>query len=143
MVKYFIQNFIQIVKGKTSSTKIQFIRYVFVGGTAFLFDFFILFILTEELKYHYLVSAAISFIIATVINYLLSIFWVFNSRNVNNKNIEFIVFAVIGVFGLLFNELIMWFFSGVLGIYYIQSKLIAVGVIFFWNFFLRKYVLFN
>lgn len=130
-------------KDKTSNTFIQLFRYGFVGGIAFLVDFVFLYCLTEFVGLPYLVSAAISFILGLVTNYLLSTVWVFNQRVVTNRSKEFIVFSVIGIIGLGFNELIMWFGSSVLPLYYLLSKIISTVFVFFWNFFARKYILFN
>lgn len=132
-----------LFKDKTSNTFIQLFRYGFVGGIAFLVDFVFLYCLTEFVGLPYLVSAAISFILGLVTNYLLSTVWVFNQRVVTNRSKEFIVFSVIGIIGLGFNELIMWFGSSVLPLYYLLSKIISTVIVFFWNFFARKYILFN
>ena len=132
-----------LFKDKTSNTFIQLFRYGFVGGIAFLVDFVFLYCLTEFVGLPYLVSAAISFILGLVTNYLLSTVWVFNQRVVKNRSKEFIVFSVIGIIGLGFNELIMWFGSSVLPLYYLLSKIISTVIVFFWNFFARKYILFN
>lgn len=132
-----------LFKDKTSNTFIQLFRYGFVGGIAFLVDFVFLYCLTEFVGLPYLVSAAISFILGLVTNYLLSTVWVFNQRVVANRSKEFIVFSVIGIIGLGFNELIMWFGSSVLPLYYLLSKIISTVIVFFWNFFARKYILFN
>lgn len=132
-----------LFKDKTSNTFIQLFRYGFVGGIAFLVDFVFLYCLTEFVGLPYLVSAAISFILGLVTNYLLSTVWVFNQRVVTNRSKEFIVFSVIGIIGLGFNELIMWFGSSVLPLYYLLSKIISTVFVFFWNFFARKYILFN
>ena len=46
---------------KTDNIFLQFFRFIFVGGTAFLIDFFIYFALVEFLNVNYLISAAILF----------------------------------------------------------------------------------
>jgi len=132
-----------LLKHPTSSTRIQFFRYVFVGGAAFIVDFLSLFILTDYFGIYYIISAALAFIIGLVTNYLLSITWVFNQRNINNKTIEFSLFAVIGIIGLVLNELFIWFFTSELGFYYMISKIITAIIILFWNFFARKITLFQ
>ena len=61
----------------TDNLWIQFFRYIFVGGTAFIIDFSIYSILVL-IGLHYLISAVIAFIISVLANYLLSTKWVFN-----------------------------------------------------------------
>ncbi len=128
---------------KTNNTLIQLFRYTFVGGIAFVVDFVSLYLLTEFAGFHYLYSAAIAFILGLIINYILSILWVFNGRTVNKKIIEIIIFAVIGIIGLGLNELMIWFFTEQLTIYYLYSKMISTVIVYFWNFLARKYILYN
>ncbi|MEA2095916.1 MAG: GtrA family protein [Candidatus Cloacimonadota bacterium] len=128
---------------KTDNTLIQLFRYTFVGGIAFIVDFTSLYLLTEFARVHYLYSAAIAFILGLIINYILSIIWVFKSRAVNKKLIEIIIFAVIGVIGLGLNEVMIWFFTDRLSIYYLYSKLISTAIVYFWNFLARKYILYR
>lgn len=130
-------------KGDANSTFIQFFRYTFVGGIAFLVDFGTLALLTEVFKLHYLVSAGIAFILGLTVNYLLSISWVFNNRTMDNRLLEFILFSIIGLIGLGFNELFMWILTDILAIYYLLSKIITTIIVYFWNFFARKFILFN
>lgn len=134
---------IELLKHPTNSTRIQFLRYVFVGGAAFIVDFFSLFLLTDYFGIYYIISAALAFILGLVTNYLLSIKWVFNQRNIDNKTIEFSLFAFIGIIGLGLNEIFIWFFTSKLSIYYMISKIITAIIILFWNFFARKLTLFQ
>jgi putative flippase GtrA len=134
---------IELLKNPTNSTRIQFLRYVFVGGAAFIVDFFSLFLLTDYFGIYYIISAALAFSLGLVTNYLLSIKWVFNQRNIDNKTIEFSLFAFIGIIGLGLNEIFISFFTSKLGIYYMISKIITAIIILFWNFFARKLTLFQ
>lgn len=128
---------------RTDKTGVQFFRYIFVGGVAFLVDFASLYILTDYFGIFYLTSAAIAFILGLITNYMLSINWVFNRRTLSNKTMEFTVFALIGIIGLGLNELFIWVFTAELNFYYLMSKILAAIIILFWNFFARKITLFS
>ncbi len=128
---------------KTDNTIIQLFRYTFVGGIAFIVDFSTLYLLTEFVGLHYLHSAAIAFILGLIINYILSILWVFKSRVINKKLFEFIIFAIIGIVGLGLNELIIWFSTEKINLYYLHSKLMSTAIVYFWNFLARKYILYK
>ena len=56
---------------------------------------------------------------------------------------EFLVFAVIGVIGLALNEAIMYVGTDLMSLHYMVSKLISTGIVFFWNFFARKVLVFS
>lgn len=133
----------QLFASKTDNTLIQLFRYFFVGGFAFVVDYGSLFILTEYCEVNYLTSAAIAFLLGLLINYLISILWVFDKRIVNNRWVEFLIFAVIGGIGLVLNEIIMYFGREILGLHYMFSKLCSTGIVFFWNFFARKIILYK
>jgi putative flippase GtrA len=132
-----------VFRGKTDNTFLQLIRYTFVGGFAFLIDFGTLFMLTEYLDFHYLLSAGIAFTLGLVTNYLISIRWVFATRNFSNKKLEFIMFMVIGLVGLGLNELFIWIFTDLFAIYYLLSKILTTMLVYLWNFFARKMILFS
>jgi len=132
-----------LLKRQTDKTSIQFFRYIFVGGLAFIIDIGFLYILTNFFGYYYLISAAISFTLGLIANYLLSTHWVFNKHNLNNLTLEFSIFTVIGIIGLGLNELFIWVFTAELNIYYLTSKIFAAALILIWNFLARKYTLYN
>jgi putative flippase GtrA len=133
----------QLFVAETDHTPTQMLRYLVVAGAAFAVDFTTLFVLTDVFGVHYLISAVLGFCLGMVVNYILSIRWVFNQRTITSKRLEFLAFGVIGIVGLALLAAIMWFLTGILGIYYLLSKIIATGVVFFWNFLARKFLLFN
>lgn len=135
--------FYTLFREKTDNTFLQLIRYTIVGGFAFLIDFGTLYILTEFVNLHYLLSAGIAFILGLLTNYFLSIRWVFDTRIVRDKKLEFIIFAVIGLIGLGLNELFLWIFTDLLDIYYLGSKVLTAILVYLWNFFARKRILFR
>ena len=144
LIKKDLHSNIQYVfKEKTNNTFLQLFRYTFVGGFAFLVDFGTLFTLTEFLKIHYLVSAGIAFIFGLIVNYFLSVKWVFNNRVMDNRLLEFLLFTLIGFVGLLLNELFLWILTDIFLVYYLLSKIVTTAIVYFWNFFLRKLLLFN
>ena len=128
---------------KTDNTWLQLFRYGFVGGIAFVVDYGTLFLLTNYAGIPYLWSAAIAFVLGLVTNYLLSISWVFRRNEAMKCWQEFLLFAIIGVVGLVFNEIIMYLGTDILQLHYMVSKLISTVIVFFWNFLARKYLLFN
>lgn len=133
----------RLFRNKTNNTFVQLLRYTFVGGVAFIFDFSALFVLTEYCNVYYLVSAALAFLLGLAINYVLSITWVFEKRSIKSRYAEFLIFAVIGMVGLALNHFFMWFFTEILETQYLFSKLISTIFVYFWNFTGRKFTLFR
>lgn len=127
-----------LFKDDTDNIFLQFFRYLFVGGFAFLVDFFLLYFFSEFCGIYYLVSAVLSFIISLIVNYVLSTVWVFNKNQIDNRVAEFGVFALIGVVGLAFTEIFLYLFTDVFGLYYMFSKIITTAIVMFWNFIARR-----
>ena len=122
---------------------VQLLRYAVVGGVAFVVDYGSLWLLTEVVGLHHLVSAAIAFILGLICNYVISTAWVFGESKVSNRWVEFVIFSIIGVIGLGLNELIIYLCTDVCGLHYMLSKIMSTVIIFFWNFFARRFILFK
>jgi putative flippase GtrA len=140
---------------KNDNAVVQFFRYGIVGGIAFAADFGVLFVLTSSLFFqtHYLLAAGISFIAGLLVNYHMSIRWVFSERSSAKNSTEFLVFSVIGLAGLALNAAFIWFFTDVffssmivvgnMQAKILASKIISTVFVFLWNFFARKILLFS
>ena len=135
--------FHKLFYGSTDKLLIQFVRYFFVGGLAFVVDFGLLYILTEYAGLHYLLSATLSFIAGLLVNYIISCLWVFNGSKFKNRLVEFLFFATIGVVGLALNDALIWLFTDCIGTHYMFSKIVAAAMVYLWNFFARKYLVFR
>ena len=121
----------------------KIIRYFFVGGTAATVDLLLFGLLTLVFGVHWFYAAAISYVPATAVNYLLSIRFVFGSQVRFARQSEVtLVFAVSAV-GLALNELLLWIAIDGLGIPLLVSKVLASGGVFLWNYGLRAYYIFN
>lgn len=133
----------KIFFNQSNNTLLQLFRYTFVGGLAFMIDFGLLFALTEYAGFHYLFSATISFVAGLIVNYLLSKVWVFTRSTIAKRELEFLIFAVIGIIGLLINNLFLWLLTNVIGLWYMLSKVLVTIITYLWNFFVRKLILFR
>ncbi|WP_196599792.1 GtrA family protein [Pectinatus frisingensis] len=128
---------------KKSSVIHELIYYILAGGISFLLDFFLLYILTAFFNFYYWISAVFAFTAGLILNYMLSAHFIFTDHVLNNRPAEFSVFALIGIVGLGFNELFIWFFTAVGNNYYLLSKIYTAIIVFFWNFGSRKLLLFR
>ncbi len=117
----------------------QIIKFGLVGVIATIIDFLILTILTEFLGIYYLLSAAISFIVATIFNYIASMKYVFDSRyEKGQKHQELFIFVILSLIGLGLNQVFMWFFVEITVLHYIIAKVLATILVMAWNFISRK-----
>lgn len=132
-----------VFRRPTDNIVIQFARNPMAGIAAFAVDYLLLFIFTE-LGLQYLVSAAIAFITGTTVNYFLCKRIVFNAYIPRYESMpEYAVFIIIGVIGLGLTELLMFLLTEGTGFHYLSSKIAAGILVSLWNFFARRFLLFN
>jgi len=130
-------------QGKTDNVWAQLVRYTIAGGFACVLDFVALYVLTEFLYIHYLVSAGVAFGLGSITNYCTSILWVFSRRAVQHRGIELAAFILLGLIGLGLNELVMYVGTERLGLFFMYSKIAATGCTYVFNFVSRKTLLFS
>lgn len=118
----------------------QIIKFGLVGFLCFFIDYGIMVFLTEVVNVNYLISSGISFSVSVIVNYVLSLAFVFDTKK-GNKIKEFVIFVVLSIIGLGINQVLMWFCVDVLGIFYMISKIGATAVVMVYNFITRKLIL--
>ena len=116
----------------------QIIKFGFVGFLCFFIDYGIMVLLTECFGMDPLLSSGVSFTVSVVVNYILSITFVFETDRKKSRFGEFVIFVFLSVIGLGINELCMWVAIRMLGIHYMISKVGATGVGMVYNFISRK-----
>ena len=119
----------------------QFLKFGVVGVVAFAIDYGILMLLSQGLGMDPTLSAAISFTLSLIFNYLASMRYVFTHRADISRRREFVVFGILSAIGLIINELCMWGGTTLLGKGALEvtlTKLFATAVVMVWNFFSRK-----
>jgi len=126
----------------SKKASVQFVRSLVVSVIALIADFGMLVLLKESLGVHYLIAAVLGFCCGILVNYTLSVKWVFAHRKLANRHAEATIFFVICAFGLLFNTLIMAGMVQLASIDYRFAKGVSTVVVFFWNFIARKKILY-
>lgn len=119
----------------------QIIRFGMVGFLCFFIDYGLMLGLTELAGINYLISSAISFTVSVIVNYLLSMKFVFEVRKRDNRAKEFILFVFLSIIGLGINQLVMWVCVEKIGIIYQISKIGATAIVMVYNFISRKLIM--
>ena len=117
-------------------------RFGLVGIAGLLVDFTVTWTMKEVLYVNAYLANASGFILAASGNFYLNKKWTFND---NNKQFfkQYFTFFLIAVFGLLLNSALLYLFYGYWGISFYEGKLIAVVIVFFWNFFANSFFTFK
>ena len=119
----------------------QIMKFGVVGFICFGIDYGLMILLTEAAGISYLVSSGLSFSISVIVNYTLSLKFVFETNQENNKIVEFLVFIILSVIGLGINQVLMWVCVDKIHVHYMISKIGVTGVVMVYNFVTRKLIL--
>jgi len=121
----------------------KILKYGAVGGAAAALDFIIFAIFAKYLSYNYLLIGAIGFIVATTLNYFLSIRFVFESGARFSFQKEISLVFLISLGGLVINQIVLLGGIGWLGWEMLFVKVCATVAVFFWNFGARSEFIFK
>lgn len=130
---------------------VQIIKFTAVGGISFFVDFAVYTVMCNLLGIHYQIAGICGFVVSVVVNYILSMRYVFISKENVSKKKEFIVFVVLSLIGAFINSCILYVcvdmvyaFSAELQMLMnekwmnVFAKIIATFVVMVYNFISRK-----
>ena len=131
-----------LVHYQVQHVQMKIVKYFAVGGMAAIVDIGCFFLFTSILNFGWFQSALGSFILATAVNYFLSIKYVFQSGVRFQKYHEVILIFLVSGTGLIINQLILWLLIENMSVNMLVSKITATTLLFFWNYGLRKTLVF-
>lgn len=117
-------------------------KYFVVGGTAAVFDLGIYTIFAVWLPFNYLMIGGIGFLVGTAVNYVLCVRLIYQSGQRFSTRGEIIGVYVVGVVGLSMHQLILYLAHESFALSLMVSKILAMGLVFFWNFGMRNFYVF-
>ena len=118
-------------------------RYFAASALALGIDFGVYAGLIRLADVPYLIAAPIGFALGLATIYALSVRWVFAHRRFADGRIEFALFALIGIVGMVLNQFVLYAAVEWLSISYELAKLVSAGTVFCFNFASRKLLLFT
>lgn len=127
---------------KTYSTIGQAFRFCIIGGFTAGLDIAFLYALVRFWGIHYFVASGLSFTVAVLLNYYLSILWVFASGK-SSLRTEMILFWTVSAGGLGLNQVVMRILVGGAGIDYMLAKWASLVIVTVWNFVGKKKIVFD
>ncbi|MCL2036960.1 MAG: GtrA family protein [Oscillospiraceae bacterium] len=135
---------------------IQFVKYGITAGIATLFDWASYYIFYEKMGINELVSVVLSFVVWFVVNYILSVLFVFKkSKHKKGKEVALVLITSITALGV--NILCVWLFAMMFGaipliaenslviehnLIPLFAKIVSSGICMVYNFILRKVFIF-
>lgn len=133
----------------TGENIVQFLSYFCVGGIAAIVEWVMFFFFSTLLRVEYLYATVCAFVFSTFANWLLGRTMTFkHNKKYKGKEIKelFLVFFVSAI-GLGLNLVLMYVFVSIMGLNTdfrkLCCKIVSTGIVFFWNFFIRKLVIYK
>lgn len=129
----------------------QIMKFGIVGVLCFFIDFIVFKVSSSFLGIHYTIASALGFTISVIVNYILSMKFVFESKEDMSRQKEFVIFVILSLIGMGLNTVIIylcvdgvymhvallqkWFSQG-----FAESlgKIGATGIVMVYNFITRK-----
>lgn len=116
----------------------QFAKFAVVGFASLAVDYALLLVLVEWMHIDLLFSTTISFIASVIVNYALSMRFVFEHKEDMSRKREFTIFAILSAIGLGLNDLYMFVGVVVFNIGYQFMKLVSTFLVTWYNYFSRR-----
>lgn len=121
----------------------RLLKFGIVGVSGMVIDFGLTYLCKEKLKWNRYIANSIGFSTAVVNNFLINRYWTFSDSTVHNTPRQFTSFALIALAGLGLNNLIVFLFHKKAGLNFYVAKLIAIAIVFIWNYFANIYFTFK
>ena len=131
----------------------EVMKFLISGGICWVVQTVFLALLRDGLGLDTLVALAIAFLLATIANYLLAVFWIWPAAKGSDNTVK-LGFLITSLIGLLLNELLMWIFRLVFGEnqvlftafgyairQYLINMCIVTLLVMIWNFFTKRAIL--
>ncbi len=114
----------------------RLLKYCVVGGSGAVIGLGILYLFTDIVGLHYLASNAIAFTCSVSNNYLWNSLWTFKDKKASP--IGYLRYVGTSLIGLGVNTLVLWFYTSIVGVWYMLSAAIAIVCAFLVNYTLSK-----
>ena len=113
-----------------------FVKFCTAGFIGVLINFSSTYFLKEVLRLNKYFSNSSGLFIALIINYFLNRIWSFEAIE-KPIFIQFSKFILVITFSILFNHVIVYLCAQRLKLNFYLSKIIAIFIVLFWNFFMH------
>jgi putative flippase GtrA len=116
----------------------KIVKYFCVGGIAAVVDIGLFYLGAGVIGWNYLIVGTVSFTLATLVNYAVSVRVVFQSGARFSRHHELVLVFLVSCAGLAINQAILYACISRLSIGILPAKLVATAGVFLWNYHLRS-----
>lgn len=117
------------------------VRYLIVGGTSFLVDAGLLFILHDIANLSIVIAGSIAFWIGVIYNFTLTRLWTFSVRDKQQLHKHILLYAMLLAFNYISTIILLALLSNVM--HFIIAKTLIVAAQTVWNYPIYKFIIFR
>ena len=119
----------------------RLLKFGIVGISGMFIDFGITWVCKEKLSINKYIANAAGFTVAVTSNFILNRNWTF-AQHGPGITPQFFKFLLVSLSGLVINTFFLYLFVKKAKLNFYLSKLIVIGIVFFWNYFFSLFFTF-
>ena len=117
----------------------QFVKYGIVGVMNTMIDFSVYYFFTRYAGFHFLAANFCSWVTAVMVSFLANKFWTFRSYDTAVLARQSARFIIVAIISLVVSQSLLYTFVRIVGIRDLIAKVLTIGIVVFWNFFMNKF----
>jgi putative flippase GtrA len=121
---------------------VRFLKFGLVGLGGMVIDFSVTWVCKEKLQLNKYISNSLGFCCAVTNNFLLNRNWAFVATS-HPFAAQLVTFAAVSLTGLLINNILLYLLVKYFKANFYLVKLIVIGLVFSWNYFVNFLFTFN
>ena len=121
---------------------VELIKFGLVGAIGVFIDFSVTWLFKEKFKFNKYVANSFGFSAAVINNFILNRYWTFAASQ-QSLGEQFFKFTLIALFGLAINTFLLYILGKYLKLNFYLLKLLVIGIVFLWNFFMNSVYTFH
>ena len=123
--------------------RVTIVKFIIVGGMASVVHLATLALLTEWAHVWYLIATTVGFGAGFGVSFTLQKYWTFQEKTKARLPLQAFAFFILQVMNLVLNGALMYVLVDVLGVHYLISQIVVLGVLAVTTFSISKLFIFN
>ena len=119
------------------------IKYIFSGGMATVANLSILYVLTEYVHLHYLISSILAFASSIIVSFSMQKFWTFDNQSTENVKTQFAFYFLVVIINLVLNTFLVYALVEWFLVWYFFAQFMAGATIAVVSFFVYRNFVFK
>jgi putative flippase GtrA len=131
-----MNHFRKRLKGKSRIK--QFLKFLLFGSASYLLSLFLVFILKEMFRLHYLTAWFLAWIISNLISFFFNNKYTFKDSVSQQTFVKLLKYYAVNLTSFIFTLVLMYFFVEILKVYYLTATIFISVILLGYNFILHR-----